>query len=200
MAPLAHPQIVEAARLVPVDHRCEIEPRVVCSSFNSSRNGDGQDKEWGLVSALTGLRAIAANFVVLFHYGSSFANSVGVPYSIGKSLSNGYLGVSFFFVLSGFILAYSYRNRLTTWSAKKAFFLARLRVSSPGVHCGASGKLPDSKPIRGVSVDGAVLQFVLLPSWVPYTAKYWNTPGWTLSVVLLSQFSVGNRAGCGRLR
>jgi peptidoglycan/LPS O-acetylase OafA/YrhL len=36
-------------------------------------------QERQLVSALTGLRAIAAYFVVVFHYGSSFANSVGVP-------------------------------------------------------------------------------------------------------------------------
>jgi peptidoglycan/LPS O-acetylase OafA/YrhL len=45
--------------------------------------------------------------VVLFHCGSNFANSVGVPYPIGKILGNGYLGVSFFFVLFGFILAYN---------------------------------------------------------------------------------------------
>jgi peptidoglycan/LPS O-acetylase OafA/YrhL len=53
------------------------------------------------LSAFTGLRAIAAYFVLLFHYGSSFASSIGVPRPLGKILSNGYLGISFFFVLSG---------------------------------------------------------------------------------------------------
>jgi peptidoglycan/LPS O-acetylase OafA/YrhL len=145
------------------------------------------DKTRELVSALTGLRAIAAYFVVLFHYGSGFANSVGVPYPIGKILSNGYLGVSFFFVLSGFILAYNYRNPLTTWSAKKAFFLARLaRIYPVCIVALLASFLVGSRYIDSVSM-GTIPQFVLLQSWVPYTAsiQYWNTPGWTLSVEAL---------------
>src|SRR5689334_10377921 len=123
--------------------------------------------ERGLVSALTGLRAIAAYFVVLFHYGSSFANSVGVPYPIGKVLSNGYLGVSFFFVLSGFILAYNYRNPLTTWSAKKAFFLARFsRIYPVYIVALLASFLIGSRFVESVSI-GAIPQFVLLQSWVP---------------------------------
>lgn len=144
-------------------------------------------KERGLVSALTGLRAIAAYSVVLFHYGSSFVNSVGVPYPIGKILSNGYLGVSFFFVLSGFILAYSYRNPLTTWSTKKAFFLARFaRIYPVYIVALLASFFIGSRYVGSVSV-GAIPQFVLLQCWVPYTASIqnWNTPGWTLSVEAL---------------
>jgi peptidoglycan/LPS O-acetylase OafA/YrhL len=147
------------------------------------------DKTQGrrLVSALTGLRAIAAYFVVVSHYGAGFANSVGVPRPIGKILSNGYLGVSFFFVLSGFILAYNYRSPLTTWSAKKAFFLARLaRVYPVYIVALLASFFIGSRYVESVSID-AIPQFVLLQSWVPYTAsiQYWNTPAWTLSVEAL---------------
>lgn len=141
-------------------------------------------KEAGLVSALTGLRAIAAYFVLLFHYGSSFVNAVGVPYPIGKILSNGYLGVSFFFVLSGFILAYNYRNPLPTWSAKKAFFLARFaRIYPVYILALIASYFLGNRYVEPGSM-GAIPQFVLLQSWVPYTdnIQYWNTPGWTLSV------------------
>jgi peptidoglycan/LPS O-acetylase OafA/YrhL len=144
-------------------------------------------RERGLVSALTGLRVIAAYFVVLYHYGSSFANSVGVPHPIGKILSNGYLGVSFFFVLSGFILAYTYRNPLTTWSAKKAFFLARLaRIYPVYIVALLASFFIGSQYVEPISI-GAIPQFALLQSWVPYSAsvQYWNTPGWTLSVEAL---------------
>lgn len=144
-------------------------------------------QEQRLLSALTGLRAIAAYFVLLFHYGSSFANSIGVPRPIGKILSNGYLGVSFFFVLSGFILAYNYRRPLTTWSAKKAFFLARLaRVYPVYLVALLASYFVGSRYVESVSI-GAMPQFLLLQSWSPYTAsiQYWNGPGWTLSVEAL---------------
>lgn len=148
-------------------------------------------QERGLVSALTGLRAIAAYFVVVFHYGSTFANSVGVPWPIGKILSNGYLGVSFFFVLSGFILAYNYRSPLTTWSAKKAFFLARFaRIYPVYILALLASFSIGSRYVESVSM-GAIPQFVLLQAWVPYTAsiQYWNTPAWTLSVEALFYIS-----------
>jgi peptidoglycan/LPS O-acetylase OafA/YrhL len=147
----------------------------------------GKTQEQGLVSALTGLRAIAAYFVVLFHYGSSFANSIGVPRPIGKILSNGYLGVSFFFVLSGFILAYNYRSPLTTWSAKKAFFLARFaRIYPVYIVALLASFFIGGRFVESVSM-GAIPQFMLLQSWIPYTAsiQYWNTPGWTLSAEAL---------------
>jgi len=79
--------------------------------------------------------------VVLFYCGSSFANSVGVPRPIGKILSNGYPGVSVFFVLSGFRIAYNLRSPLTTWSAKKAFFSAARTCIPSGMALLATIKL-----------------------------------------------------------
>jgi len=64
------------------------------------------------VDALTGIRFIAAFSVLLFHSGAGFASHHNAPRFIVNTLENGYLGVSIFFMLSGFILTYNYYNRL----------------------------------------------------------------------------------------
>ncbi|MDP9101438.1 MAG: acyltransferase [Actinomycetota bacterium] len=64
------------------------------------------------VPALTGLRFFAAAWVVVFH----FRNDVGALFPSWAQASwfyeRGFLGVDLFFILSGFILAYNYRDRL----------------------------------------------------------------------------------------
>jgi peptidoglycan/LPS O-acetylase OafA/YrhL len=62
------------------------------------------------IPALTGVRFFAAIAVLLFHYGASFLERSGIPSPIAQFLHNGYLGVSLFFVLSGFILTYTHKN------------------------------------------------------------------------------------------
>ena len=61
------------------------------------------------VPALTSLRFFAALHVFVFHmYAMQIANTSGWARQIS---SIGYVGVSFFFVLSGFILVYTYADR-----------------------------------------------------------------------------------------
>ncbi|MFR9803222.1 acyltransferase family protein [Pseudonocardia sp. RS010] len=63
--------------------------------------------------ALTGLRAAAAAWVVLFHFhftalpGVEWVNGV-----LGPLITQGALGVDLFFVLSGFVIAYTYLEQL----------------------------------------------------------------------------------------
>ncbi len=60
------------------------------------------------VRSLTGLRGLAAFFVVLYHF-TRFDNVVVGPALSGSQfLSHGYLSVDLFFVLSGFIMALTY--------------------------------------------------------------------------------------------
>ena len=57
-------------------------------------------------------RAFAALAVVLYHCAIAVEGFVGtIPYSLKSVLNRGYLGVDFFFVLSGFIIYYSNRNK-----------------------------------------------------------------------------------------
>ncbi len=60
--------------------------------------------------ALDGWRGVCACLVVLFHFhGYS-------PVYFSPLVRNSYLFVDFFFVLSGFVIAWNYASRLGTWS------------------------------------------------------------------------------------
>lgn len=63
------------------------------------------------IPALTSLRFYAAVLVFLFHY---VPRDPAAESMLLNVLNHGYAGVSFFFVLSGFILAFNYMG--TNWS------------------------------------------------------------------------------------
>jgi peptidoglycan/LPS O-acetylase OafA/YrhL len=77
------------------------------------------------IDNLTGLRAFAALLVVVHH----FADNEGVlPLGIVRLTDNWVWGVDIFFVLSGFILAYTYipsRDTVFGWDAYKSFTAKR---------------------------------------------------------------------------
>lgn len=56
--------------------------------------------------ALDGLRGVAALLVVTFHLFEAHANS-----KMDQLINHGYLAVDFFFMLSGFVIAYAYDDR-----------------------------------------------------------------------------------------
>ncbi|HDV2721337.1 TPA: acyltransferase, partial [Escherichia coli] len=71
---------------------------------------------------LTGLRFIAALMVYLCHLNTDY---FGV--FVKEMFSQGFIGVSFFFILSGFILSYSYEDKLKNEvTSKRQFILLRL--------------------------------------------------------------------------
>ena len=74
---------------------------------------------------LTGLRFGAA-LLILGHH-SSWSRSSNV---VEIFFSAGYVGVSFFFVLSGFVIAYAYQTRLDVEITKKEIFVLTLHYSS----------------------------------------------------------------------
>src|ERR1700730_18186865 len=78
------------------------------------------------LDALTGVRFFAAFAVFMFHYGASFSEQIGVPKPLTTFLHNGYYGVSMFFVLSGFIMTYTYIGRLSTKIELYDFAVARI--------------------------------------------------------------------------
>ncbi len=83
---------------------------------------DGAKREF--FPQLTSVRFFAAFIVVLYHYHKEL--SPYLPGPIQNIVGHGYVGVSFFFLLSGFILAANYYDRLLDGrSTKKDFWWAR---------------------------------------------------------------------------
>ena len=59
------------------------------------------------IKSLTGLRGVAAFIVVLYHFGEPY-NTLGIDTHF--RIPQGYLAVDLFFVLSGFVLSYTYAD------------------------------------------------------------------------------------------
>ena len=140
---------------------------------------------------LTSIRFLFALLVVLFH-GLDFLEHSGVtknwPKAILTVISHGYLGVDFFFVLSGFILAYSYRSRLSQRNDCFGFWWERFARIYPAYLFAFIIFLPTgiySTWFLGqprLALVTAAFQLSLTQSWVPAAALEWNAPAWSLSV------------------
>jgi len=136
-----------------------------------------------LIKPLTSIRFFAAIFVVMFHSGSGFLSAQAhVPGVVKSVLLNGYTGVTFFFVLSGFILHRTYRGKLVGRDSIKRFAVARFARIYPVYIITVIVMLP----FVGPNHDWRdVPQFFLLHWWI--TAPWpllgiWNGPSWTISV------------------
>ena len=82
-------------------------------------------KPGGRVDALDLLRLLAVAAVVLYHFGFNGPTSNGTTYvalpGLGAFAQYGYLGVQLFFVVSGFVIAFSAQGRTAS-----EFFIARV--------------------------------------------------------------------------
>ncbi len=64
----------------------------------------------GQIHALTGIRGIAALWVVILH-GATYVNASSVlPQWLSNIINKGWLGVDLFFILSGFVIAYVHQS------------------------------------------------------------------------------------------
>jgi peptidoglycan/LPS O-acetylase OafA/YrhL len=133
--------------------------------------------------ALTGVRFIAAIGVLLYHYGASFLERSGIPHPIAQLLHNGYLGVSLFFVLSGFILTYTHQTDIINERFIGDFYVARFARIYPVYFLVLMIGFPViSAPLSPTSMAAVIL---MLQSWTPPQsgAGYlWVMQAWTLSV------------------
>ncbi len=131
--------------------------------------------------ALTGLRFVAASAVFFHHIGGKFGFNTN-PYSIGA------LAVSFFFVLSGFILTYVYHDRLNSWVDVRRFWFTRFaRIWPLHVICLviAIGSMFSWTSFRDPDTWWKlILNLTLLHSWVPQSewALSFNVVSWSISV------------------
>ena len=139
------------------------------------------------LDALTALRFFAALLVFVYHCAPTAA--FATQYALGHS------GVGFFFLLSGFILMYTYHREFSgavAWRAVRAFYVARFARIYP-VHVVATafaalvlwrfgGNVWDASSIA-TREGAAAAQLLLLQSWIPNELVYLgiNAPAWSIS-------------------
>lgn len=134
------------------------------------------------LDSLTGLRFFAALQVVLFHFGAGFAARHHLPAWGLAWLDSGWCAVCLFFVLSGFVLAYSYQGKIQGITSSGRFWQARFARIYP-VYLASLLLCFHNAFI--ISWKLKIASLTMVQSWNPFHPAYggsWNMPTWTLSV------------------
>ncbi|AMN51451.1 hypothetical protein ACP90_02230 [Labrenzia sp. CP4] len=134
---------------------------------------------------LTGLRFFAALLVFGVHFrwdtSGDFVKTIA---------EQGYVGVSFFFILSGFVLTQSYKTRILagTMSFRDYFLLRIARLTPLHFLTGLPFLYFSIMQVEAIyseefSVIKTVLNLTYLQSWIPVSSIYFslNAPSWSLS-------------------
>ena len=145
--------------------------------------------------ALTGLRTLLALTILMFHFTPAGLASAKHPWlTLYPIIDIGYVFVSFFFLISGFILSYNYAHRqreirmadfwMARFSRLYPVYLLTMLISLPMLI------LEWRSRSHGEFWMGAIATPLLLQGFFPKLATFWNTVSWTLSceVVLYIAF------------
>ena len=133
------------------------------------------------IAQLSSLRFFAAIAVVIFHFGKWSFPFNSFPYTNAM-----HLAVSFFFVLSGFIMIINY-NELKEFSYIRAgnFYFKRLIRIVPLYIIALIVLFFVSFFVDNdisISFDGFIQSLFFLQAWFPTNALSVNFPGWSISV------------------
>lgn len=137
--------------------------------------------------ALTGVRFLAAAGVVLHHFPSILPESWARQPAVAQTLGKGYLGVTLFFMLSGFLLAVVYRQRMESLRDCREFLVARFARLYPVylVSLAMTYKLFFGRGGQHFHLSRGIQVLLLTQSWHIHNhrmAGYWNFVAWTLSI------------------
>ncbi len=136
------------------------------------------------LESLTFLRFLAAFIVVTFHYGS------GTWYTrfFDRIATSGPQMVSFFFVLSGFVMIISQYGKQDFSSGK--FYYARIARIVPLYLFGLILVIPLRYGIHPISNGTSlVLNLAFLQTWFPPYSLSFNGPSWSVSVEMFFYLS-----------
>jgi peptidoglycan/LPS O-acetylase OafA/YrhL len=134
---------------------------------------------------LTSLRFVAALLVFVYH--APLAQPFAHDHALGQA------GVGFFFLLSGFILTYTYGGALTTQASVVRFYVARFARVYPAYLVSIAlalpvvamyGSLAWDKSSPAVRADALAAQVLAVQAWFPREEIYLgiNSPAWSISV------------------
>ena len=127
------------------------------------------------LESLTGMRFLAALPVVMIHVGSSFFGADWLQAALGY----GYLGVSFFFLLSGFVLAWSASGQ----PARRFWWLRFSRIWPSPALAAVSVFAVLAQRTHAAGGPARAADLLLVQSWWPNAHVYFGGNGvsWSLS-------------------
>jgi peptidoglycan/LPS O-acetylase OafA/YrhL len=146
----------------------------------------------GRLDALTGIRGIAALWVVAYHY--AIIPFDALPWGrVLPFVKFGYLGVDLFFFLSGFIIAYTHARDTATLAPRRVLHFWGLRFARIyPVHAAVllamvlmalAGPLLHVMPHHPENFywRDLVWNMLLMQSWGVSPTVNWNFPSWSIS-------------------
>ena len=146
------------------------------------------------LEALTGLRGLAAIFVVLYHIRSGQTNSL--PDWLIALFSKGYLAVDLFFILSGFVMWTSYAAKFSEqglsstrhflWRRLARIYPLHLAILSAMAAFAVVLKFTGRNPGPDMNFSELPLHLLLVQAWGLVEAVRWNDPAWSISAEFAS--------------
>jgi peptidoglycan/LPS O-acetylase OafA/YrhL len=133
--------------------------------------------------ALSGVRTLLALNIMFFHFTPPHMRYL---YPV---INNSFVFVGFFFLISGYVLAYNYADRPAPL-VKRDFWRARFARLYPVylLSLAVSFMMLRSEWFarsHAAFWTGVILTPLLLQGWNPMLATFWNTVAWTLSAELV---------------
>nr|WP_315380870.1 acyltransferase [uncultured Sphingomonas sp.] len=142
--------------------------------------------------ALTSARGVAAWWVVLYHLRGALAD---LPAAAQALVAKGYLAVDFFFLLSGFVLAFGYGERLHGGGRPAILDFLRRRIARIWpLHAAmlgvalllalllrTTGHATQQFPLAELPVH-----LLLVQAWGFTNPLCWNDPAWSISCELMA--------------
>ncbi|MFI7579544.1 acyltransferase family protein [Kocuria kalidii] len=151
---------------------------------------NGQSLARPQIVGLTGIRALAAAWVVIEHFRYALFGLFPGSRPAARFIESGFLGVEIFFVLSGFIIAYTYAHKFEkfTWGKYRRFMLLRFARIYP-VHLVtllAVLALVVAAAFAGIELNSSeghtpgnfIANVLMLQSVPPFSP--WNLPAWSI--------------------
>ncbi len=141
-----------------------------------------------MIKPLTSFRFFFALAVLSHHTITNINRFVNLPGELSRILDEGFIGVGFFFILSGFVLCYSYENKILTKTiSKKDFYISRIARIYP-MHLLTLliviiKNYVIFSPESPFNIGSFFLNLFLLQSFVPIYDVYFsfNSVSWSLS-------------------
>lgn len=138
---------------------------------------------------LTSLRFFAALYVFLFHF-QRYQPLAGGSVAITKIIDHGAIGMSLFFILSGFVLAYHFNDGIKNIRSYAFMRFSRIypvyflaAIAAIPMLIDTFSKLPhDTTALIGQGIFIIFVNVLMLQAWMPQLTGYWNDgASWSIS-------------------